>query len=188
VAAAAGGALVDVSWIAARLDDPGVRLVEVDVSPAAYAEGHIPGAVLWNAYADLRDAQYRTVPDSELERLLARSGITPEATVVTYGYSAPLGFWLLKAHGHDDVRMLMGSREQWKRGGGAWSTELPEAGAGTAPPARENRELLASRADVEAAIGDPSQLLLDVRAEAERRSGRTRPGRAQRADRPAPRR
>ena len=42
-------ATVDVSWIAARLGDPSVRLLEVDVSPAAYDKGHIPGAILWNA-------------------------------------------------------------------------------------------------------------------------------------------
>ncbi|MBA3842337.1 MAG: hypothetical protein H0X39_06915 [Actinobacteria bacterium] len=44
-----GEPLVDVDWIAAHLTDPNVRLVEVDVSPAAYSEGHIPGASLWNA-------------------------------------------------------------------------------------------------------------------------------------------
>ena len=36
--------LVDPAWIAQHLDDPSVRFVEVDVSPAAYAEGHVPGA------------------------------------------------------------------------------------------------------------------------------------------------
>ena len=45
---------VDTEFIAAHLADPSVVLVEVDVSPAAYESGHIPGAVLWNAYTDLR--------------------------------------------------------------------------------------------------------------------------------------
>ena len=52
-------ATVDVDWIAMHMGDPQVRLVEVDVSPAAYDEGHMPGAVLWNAYTDLRDQNYR---------------------------------------------------------------------------------------------------------------------------------
>jgi thiosulfate/3-mercaptopyruvate sulfurtransferase len=90
-------AVVDVEWIAARLGDEGVRLVEVDVSRAAYDAGHILGAVLWNAYADLRAADYRPAPAADLRRLLSRSGIRPETTVVAYGYGAPLGFWLLKA-------------------------------------------------------------------------------------------
>jgi thiosulfate/3-mercaptopyruvate sulfurtransferase len=42
--------LVDPEWIALHLDDPGVRLVEVVVNGAAYDEGHVPGAVLWDAY------------------------------------------------------------------------------------------------------------------------------------------
>src|ERR1700687_6114813 len=86
------GSTVDVDWIAAHLGDPGVRLVEIDVSRAAYDEGHIPGAVLWNAYTDLRDPNYKPVGLAELGRLLSRSGIMPETCVVTYGYNAPLGF------------------------------------------------------------------------------------------------
>lgn len=54
-------ATVDVDWIAAHVGDPGVRLVEVDVSRAAYDQGHIPGALLWNAYSDLRDESYKPV-------------------------------------------------------------------------------------------------------------------------------
>ena len=58
---AEGSPAVGVDWIAAHVDDPRVRLVEVDVSRAAYDERHIPGAFLCNAYADLRDANYRPV-------------------------------------------------------------------------------------------------------------------------------
>jgi thiosulfate/3-mercaptopyruvate sulfurtransferase len=158
---------VDVDWIAAHLGEPGIRLVEIDVSRAAYDEGHIPGAVLWNAYTDLRDPSYKPVELEELERLLSRSGITPETCVVTYGYSAPLGFWLLRAHGQEDVRMLMGPREQWAQMGHEWSTDAPAAAESAHPPVLANDDLLASREAVESAIGDPAQLVLDVRAEGE---------------------
>jgi thiosulfate/3-mercaptopyruvate sulfurtransferase len=161
------GAIVDVDWIAAHLGDPAVRLVEVDVSRAAYDDGHIPGAVLWNAYTDLRDPSYAPVGLEELGRLLSRSGISSDTCVVTYGYAAPLGFWLLKAHGHDDVRMLMGRRDQWEQAGHEWSTDAARPPDGGYPPAREDPHLLAPREEVEAAIGDPSTILLDVRAESE---------------------
>ena len=128
------GSTVDVDWIAAHLGEPGVRLVEIDVSRAAYDEGHIPGAVLWNAYTDLRDPNYKPAGLADLERLLSRSGITPETCVVTYGYSAPLGFWLLRAHGHEDVRMLMGAREQWAQLGHEWSTDAPAIAESAHPP------------------------------------------------------
>ena len=51
--------LVDPGWLQAHLSDPRVRVVEVDVSTAAYNDWHIDGAVLWNIYADLKDADYR---------------------------------------------------------------------------------------------------------------------------------
>jgi thiosulfate/3-mercaptopyruvate sulfurtransferase len=161
------GAIVDVDWIAARIDDPRVRLIEVDVTRAVYDEGHIPGAVLWNAYTDLRDGDYRPVGQAELGRLLSRSGVTPETTVVFYGYGAPLGFWLLKSYGHADVRMLMGSREQWAQGGHEWSTDVTEPAANADQRLVENAAVFASREAVETAMADPAQVLLDVRAESE---------------------
>lgn len=158
---------VDVDWIAAHVGDPGVRLVEVDVSRAAFDEGHIPGAVVWNAYTDLRDKKYRPVGMAELERLFSRSGIAPDTCVVVYGYSAPLGFWLLKTHGHQDVRILIGPREQWAQAGHEWSTGTPEPNESAHPPVVTNADWLASRQGVEDAIDDPAQIILDVRAEAE---------------------
>jgi len=163
------GEVVDVDWIAAHVGDPGVRLVEVDVSRAAFDAGHIPGAVVWNAYTDLRDQNYRPVGLGELERLFSRSGILPETCVVVYGYSAPLGFWLLKTHGHEDVRMLIGPREQWAQAGHEWSTGTVEPNESAHPPVVANADWLASRQAVEDAIDDPAQIILDVRAEAEYR-------------------
>jgi thiosulfate/3-mercaptopyruvate sulfurtransferase len=158
---------VDAGWISSRLDDPSMRVVEVDVSPAAYEEGHIPGAVLWNAYGDLRDAEYMPLVPKELEGLIARSGIEPGTTAVFYGYGAVLGYWLLKAHGHPDVRVLEGDRERWAEGGGEWSTEVPAHRDGGYSLADPEPRGLASRAAVESALEDPGALLLDVRSELE---------------------
>jgi thiosulfate/3-mercaptopyruvate sulfurtransferase len=47
--------LVDPGWLAGHLRDADLRVVEVDVSPAAYDSWHIDGAVLWNVYTDLKD-------------------------------------------------------------------------------------------------------------------------------------
>jgi len=116
---------VDAAWVASHLDDPTVRLVEIDVGPAAYNAGHIPGAVFWNAYTDLRHADYCPVSAAELQDLLCRSGLTSDMTACFYGYGAHLGAWLLRSHGHDRVRLMDGSREQWATTGHDWSTEVP---------------------------------------------------------------
>jgi thiosulfate/3-mercaptopyruvate sulfurtransferase len=160
-------ATVDVPWIVTHVGDPRVRLVEVDVSRAAYDQGHIPGATLWDAYADLRDPAYRPVSPPELQRLLSRSGITAETTIVLYGYAAPLGFWLMKAHGHGDVRMLIGSRDQWVEAGERWTTEVPQPEESPYPLPREDEDILAPRQAVEAAIGEPGQVIIDVRSKPE---------------------
>jgi hypothetical protein len=47
--------------------------------PPACDSGHIPGAVFWNAYSDLRDADYRPIRHTQLESLLSRSGPAGEA-------------------------------------------------------------------------------------------------------------
>jgi thiosulfate/3-mercaptopyruvate sulfurtransferase len=159
--------IVDAAWVAAHVGDPSVRVVELDVSRAAYDAGHIPGAVLWNAYSDLRDDAYKPVGREELGRLLSRSGVAPETTLIFYGYGGALGLWLMTAHGHGDVRMLEGSREEWVLDGNEWSADVPAPAESVYPLPAPTADLLASQAAVESAIGDQGQVLLDVRAPAE---------------------
>src|SRR5262249_36923354 len=108
---------VDPEWIADPLEDGDLRLVEVDVSPAAYDAGHIPGAVLWNAYTDLRRPDYTPITSAEVAALLSRSGIGQSTTIVLYGYGAYLGFWLMKRIGHERVLLMDGARERWEQAG-----------------------------------------------------------------------
>lgn len=163
------GMLVDPGWLAAHLNDPDVRVVEVDVSPAAYDDWHIDGAALWNVYADLNDADYRTVGAASVERLMARSGIGPDSTVVFYGYAPALGLWLMKLYGHSDARILDCSRDTWRAGGHPWSTAASEPAAARYRLGGEDRRIRADRATVLDAIGRPGATLVDVRSAAEYR-------------------
>jgi thiosulfate/3-mercaptopyruvate sulfurtransferase len=119
--------LVDTQWVADHLNDPNVRLVEVDMSPQTYNAGHIPGAVFWNGFTDLLLPEQRINLDTTaLEKLLARSGIANDTTVVTYGSHPAAGgwlFWFLKVFGHRDVRVLNGSRQKWMAQGRPLTTE-----------------------------------------------------------------
>jgi thiosulfate/3-mercaptopyruvate sulfurtransferase len=156
--------LVDPEWLQARLSDPRVRVVEVDVSAAAHNDWHIDGAVLWNIYAELKDADYRPVGTAALERLVARSGIDPDSTVVFYGYAPALGFWLMKLFGHSDVRILDCSRDTWRAGGYPWSTAVSEPPTGGFRVAGEGARIRADQAAVRGAIGQPGTTLVDVRS------------------------
>jgi thiosulfate/3-mercaptopyruvate sulfurtransferase len=150
--------LVDAGWLADHLDDPTVRPVEVDVSAAAYDDGHVPGAVLWNAYADLRYPDYRPVGRRELEQLLERSGVGAATTLAFYGYASHLGYWLVKAHGHARAVVIDGPHQQWT---GRRSSEAP-----TPTPTRYSlgpSVALVTRHELLAR----NSVVLDVRAEAE---------------------
>jgi thiosulfate/3-mercaptopyruvate sulfurtransferase len=167
-----GGVLIDPAWLAAHLADPRVRVVEVDVSPTAYDDWHVEGAVLWNVYTDLKDSEYHLLDGSAFQHLLERSGIDATSTVVFYGYAPALGFWLTKLYGHTDARILDCSRDAWRHEG-------HPSGTGVARPAPTNYRLVEAdtrlRADhvaVREAIGKDSTMLLDVRSEAEYRGER----------------
>jgi thiosulfate/3-mercaptopyruvate sulfurtransferase len=174
--------LVEPEWLAAHVYDPDVRVVEVDVSSSAYDEWHIDGAVLWNIYSDLKDSDYRLVGTARLEAVLGRSGITPRSTVVFYGYAPAFGFWLLKALGHPDARILNCSRDTWRSGGHPWTIVRRNTAEQFYPVSDANRQLRSTRSDVEAAICRPGTTLLDVRSTAEYQgerfwpSGGTEPG------------
>ncbi len=159
--------LVDPDWLERHLHDPLVRVVEVDVSPAAHRQGHLPGAVLWNVYQDLKDADYRLVDAAALEILFSRSAITPASTVVCYGYAPALAFWLLKLYGHDDVRILDASRQAWVDAGRPWTAEVTVPARSSYPLPVPDDRIRADHRQVAAAIGDPTRTLLDVRTELE---------------------
>jgi thiosulfate/3-mercaptopyruvate sulfurtransferase len=155
------------SWLAEHLNDPGVRVVEVDVSRAAYAQGHIPGAILWNAYADLRHADYSPLERGEFEQLLSRSGLAPDATIVFYGYGPYLGFWLMKAYGHEHALVLNGTRQGWREAGLPWTTDLPEMVTSTYTFAEAEAPQLMSLNTLQSILGSGNPIILDVRSDAE---------------------
>jgi thiosulfate/3-mercaptopyruvate sulfurtransferase len=157
------GVLVDPRWLEAHLFDPRVRVVEVDVSPAAYDDWHIDGAVLWNVYADLKDADYRLVDAPAVQGLVTRSGIRPESTVVFYGYAPAMGFWLMKLYGHADVRILDCTRDTWRGQGRPCSSVPAEPATTRYVLPQQNERLRAGHTAVRHAIGDPGTIILDVR-------------------------
>lgn len=157
----------DPAWLAEHLDDPHVRVVEADVSRAKYEQGHIPGAILWDAYTDLHHADYSPVDRSEFAELLSRSGLVPDDIIVFYGYGPYLGFWLLKAYGHEHALVLNGTRENWQQTGLPWTTARPEPVPTTYPLAASEAAQRISLDALQATLGNGNSLILDVRSQAE---------------------
>jgi len=159
--------LVEPEWLEEHLHDPGLRVVEVDVSPIAYQQGHIEGAVLWNIYRELKDANYQAVDKTAIEGLVGRSGIDSGSTVVFYGYAPAMGFWLMRLYRHAGLRILDCARGAWRDQGRPWTTEVePPVPARYALPDEDER-IRADHARVAAAIDSPTSTIVDVRTASE---------------------
>jgi thiosulfate/3-mercaptopyruvate sulfurtransferase len=159
--------LVDTEWLENHLGDPALRVVEVDVSPAAYREGHIPGAVLWNVYKDLKNPDYKPVDRDAMERIFQTSGITRESVVVFYGYAPAMGFWLMKLFGHPQARILNTNRATWQKEGRRWTADVIKQAETHYRLPREDERIRAPQTVVEKAIGAGGRIILDVRSERE---------------------
>ena len=123
--------LVSTQWVADHLNDPKVRLVEVDVDTSAYDQGHITGAVGWNWQSQLQDNVRRDLIDkATLEKLLGQSGISNETTIILYGdnnnWFAAYAFWQLKYYGYKDARLMNGGRKKWVEEKRPLTTETPK--------------------------------------------------------------
>jgi thiosulfate/3-mercaptopyruvate sulfurtransferase len=168
--------LVDTQWLEEHLNHPNIRIVEVDISPDACKNARIPGAVFWNIFTELLLPDLRINCDRiAIEKLLSRSGITKETTVVSYGsYPATGGwvFWLLKLFGHDNVRVLNGGYQKWISEGRPVATDfstfapthysVKDIDASLRASCEEVRESIDHNDSVMGKVSD--RILLDVRA------------------------
>lgn len=126
--------LVELRWLQAHLQDPGVVVVDCRFSLAdpqagrrAYLAGHVPGAV----YADLeQDLSGPVGPDTgrhplpepaQLARRFAAWGIGPGTQVVALddagGAMAARLWWLARWLGHRQVALLNGGHAVWQAAG-----------------------------------------------------------------------
>src|ERR1043166_6757069 len=123
-------ALVSAQWVEDHLDDPKVVLVEVDEDTAAYAKGHIKGAIKLDWTTDLQDQVRRDfVNKQQFEALLSDRGVANDDTAVLYGGNnnlfAAYAYWYFKLYGHQDVKLLDGGRKKWELESRELVDELP---------------------------------------------------------------
>ncbi len=160
--------LVDTQWVEDHLEDPSIRIVEVDENPGLYAESHIPGAIGLDWKKDLQDPVKRDFLGPEaFGELLGSRGISNEHTIVLYGdrnnWFAAYTYWYLKYYGHDAVKLVNGPREKWIAEGRQTSSDVPSYEATTFTAKAGNDEIRAKRDEVHAAL-EASTRLVDVRS------------------------
>ncbi|MBF6600626.1 MAG: sulfurtransferase [Dehalococcoidia bacterium] len=161
-------ALVSTQWVADNLDNPKVKLVEVDVDTAAYDEGHAPGAVAFNWTSQLQDQVRRDIITKEdLESLLGNAGIGNDDTIVLYGdnnnWFAAYAFWLLEMYGHKELMLMDGGRKKWEAEQRPMTRDTPSPARKTYAAKEPETKLRAKRDEVLQAVKSGKEALVDVR-------------------------
>jgi thiosulfate/3-mercaptopyruvate sulfurtransferase len=178
----ARGPLISTDELAADLD----RFTVLDVryqmgAPPGredYLAGHVPGAAYLDMDADLADppgagGRHPLPDEARFEAAMRRAGVRADRPVVVYddwqGRAAARAWWLLRHHGHPDVRVLDGGWTAWREDGHEVATgeETVEPGDFTVSTAKATPVLEAD--DVPAV-----EVLIDARAP-ERFRGETEP-------------
>jgi len=175
--------LVETAWLAAHLADPELRIFDcttyLDPDPVTvysvrsgrpeWAQGHIPGAAYLDLQGELSDtaSPFRfTMPAPEqFAAVMSRHGVGDGHRVVLYSANGVMWaariWWMLRAFGFDAAAVLNGGLEKWNAEGRPLSTEAP-AHAPARFVARPRPELIASKAQVAAAIGDPRTAIVNA--------------------------
>lgn len=174
--------LVSTDWLDQHIDDPNLRIIDARWRSSVenekgvslddrlgYINGHIPGAVFVGMIDQLSDpgqpVSDMLIPQARFEQLMGSLGIGNDTIVVCYdNLGFPLAsarmWWALSYYGHDNTYVLDGGLRQWQRENRKVSTEIPaiEHRDFVAQP---RADLLATKADVLAAIGKPETVILD---------------------------
>ena len=164
--------VVSTEWVAENLDNPNVRLVEVDVDTEAYGFGHIPGAVGWNWTTQLEAQVQRDIPSHEdWEELLRSSGISNDTKIVLYGdnnnWFATFAYWLSRMFGHEDAVLVNGGRKKWELEGRPLVTDVPDVERTDYQASSLDESRRAMYGDVREHIRQAGAALVDVRSPAE---------------------
>jgi thiosulfate/3-mercaptopyruvate sulfurtransferase len=180
--ALAQDAFISVDEALKLMGKDGVRFIAAD-SEKDFEKGHIAGAV--EAYAhdlqlldDVRKCKGLPMCEASAFDFIGKQlGVDTATQVIVYdagmGVNASGVWFFLTLYGHKNTRILDGGLAAWKAKGGAIET-----GKGSKPAAKSFKgevqwNMIATRADVEAAVKDPSKaLILDSRHKLEEYTGK----------------
>jgi thiosulfate/3-mercaptopyruvate sulfurtransferase len=178
--------LVSTDWLAAHLDDPHVRIVDIrgHVLPATeppphyfnhhadYVQAHIPGAVFvdWvHEITDPADPRHAQIaPPDRYTAVMRRLGVHDDTLVVAYddagGMFAARLWWSLHYYGHMRAVVLDGGWQQWTKEK-RWTTAIEPKHPPGSFTAHPQADLRVTAEEVQAHLGDWQ--LLDMRSKEE---------------------
>jgi thiosulfate/3-mercaptopyruvate sulfurtransferase len=169
--------LVDADWLAERLDEENLIVLEVRYHPHRYfTVGHIPGAIQVQRFKDLGDNAASPImrfPSREtFQQTLRAWGVDDDSTLVLYDDSSTALvsrlYYLLDLYGFnmDQVKILNGGTIDWTAFNELTKEPTAPRAAGTVTLGEANPELFVEWDDVYADVvsrRDPDVVLLDAR-------------------------
>jgi thiosulfate/3-mercaptopyruvate sulfurtransferase len=185
----AGAVTVSTDWLAGRLGDAGLRVVDVrgkvlppGVKPryqakrSDYDAAHIPGAVFVDWTRDIIDpadpVPMQVAGPGPFARKMSELGIGDETLVVAYDdydhiFAGRLA-WALRYYGHDGVRILDGGWARWlAEGRPTLASAAPGTPQAALPPAvftvRPRTALRRTAGEVAGVLGRADVALIDAR-------------------------
>ena len=134
--------IVSTEWLARRLNDPSIVVLEVVHDESSYRAGHIPGAreVPYSSFTTTRDGVGTELPDVDhLRQVFERLGVSDDSHVIIYTHNgmAPMAsraFLTLDYLGHRNVSLLNGGLDRWRAEGRPVSTDPPRVTPGKLTP------------------------------------------------------
>ena len=142
----------------------GAKLIDVR-SAAAYAEGHVAGAINlpWQALnvSESDGIRNEFASDAEFERLLGEAGLSYGDTILIYDTTALPGraYVAFVYAGFDNIHVLDGGIGVWQ---GGLSTDVPQVAATTFALTQKN-DIRVDQAYVAGKVDDKSALIIDGR-------------------------
>jgi thiosulfate/3-mercaptopyruvate sulfurtransferase len=171
--------LVSTHWLADRLDDPGIRILDCRFyfdrdGREEYDKGHIPGAVHLDHSKQLTDPNHEVEsmipPAEQVEDVMQSLGISNDTLIVGYddegGHFASRIWLVLARYGAESqMRILDGGWTKWTQEERPVTTDVPDVSRGNFSlqgriPAPD---IVASLEEVREANETGSATLLDVR-------------------------
>ncbi len=172
--------IATVDWLAANIERPEVRVVDVrwrpdGTSADVFAAGHLPGATHLDWSTGLVDtgADGRSIaiagPD-QVAAAASAAGIGNGMEVVLYDDTASLyaarTWWTFRVYGFESARILDGGLPAWVEAGRPVSTMSPAPTRVTFTPRLNARQRLTT-ADMRGLLGTSGVVIVDARAPAE---------------------
>ena len=147
------GPLVSTGWLAQHLNDADLRLFDAtiflkhrpaggyipDSGRAEWEVEHIPGAGFLDVYKELSDERsdisFMMPSPERFAAVMASHGVGDNSTVVLYNKGFPMWasrvWWMLRSIGFDNVAVLDGGYEKWKKEGRPTTAELSRHAVGS---------------------------------------------------------